>query len=1037
MVKQLIAKLKLLALPLGVAVFFVLSPAPAHAAYTDNNLIDDSIFLNSNTMSQADIQNFLNSKGGAIAGYSAPNTDPGQNNRMMSAAEIIYFTSQYVGINPRVIMATLQKEQSLITDPNPSAGKYNYAMGYGCPDSGGCSGSSGFYYQVVTASWQLRLNFERAGGSNAPWTSPSGKTWGTNIGYACPSATRYYSTGLYAGRSVTFYSDNGTAYKTFNLDNRGTASMYCYTPHAYNPSGVPQYYSGSYNFVTSFESWWGSTIATPYAWLLVSQASDTDLSTLQPGQEARLTVVARNTGSVTWTNSGPNPVKLGTTNPQNRNSLFTSSTWPAPGRAAIMTETSVAPGANATFTFTIKAPNNAGTYAEYFSLLAENLTWFNDPGMYFYVTVRPTYTWSMQSQSSDFNLSVLPVGQKATLTLKALNTGSATWRNYGDNPVKVGTSGPNDRNSGFATTNWNSGTTRAALMTEREVPPGGIGTFIFEIQAPNNTGQKLEGFSLVAEGLTWFNDPGVNYAITVIAPVRVASVSVNRFPVGLGVNSTTSFVQQFRNDGNVAWYRDGKFPVTLASGTSSQPNQSNVFHSSSWLSDTVVARLDQAVVSPGEQGTFTIQLSAPASPSIFSQSYSLLFASDQWSTSNLSTTVNVLGQFNSTASTQQNTNLMAGASSSVTISFLNTGTQTWSKTGAFQVNLGTSSPIDRQSPFYDSSWPAPTRPATLNELTVAPGQTGTFTFRITTKAGQNGLYQERFSLVSEGWQWFGGLAQVNVNVAAPVYGFGLEEQAAYTDSTKSVRKDLASLSPGDTAWLVLKARNTGNIPWDQGGAFPVHLGTESPRDRQSKFSTQDWPAPTRPAVLKEVKTDPGEIGTFEFPISIPGTGGIYFERFNLVVEGRQWMPDIGLGYYMNVSNKYAWQLVSQYAYTDATKQVSQDLSSLSPGQSYLLGMRAKNTGTATWRNTGTFPVMLGTSSPNDRQSVFAAPSWPGPTRPASLKEITVAPGEVGTFEFITKAPSAVGGPYFERLNLLAEGLTWMPDIGLGYYIVVK
>lgn len=267
MFMRLLSKLSFFALPLAIATFLVLNPLPAHAAYNESNLIDDSVFLDSNSMSQADIQSFLNSKGGALASYTAPNTDPGQNNRMMSAAEIIYFTSQYIGINPQVIMATLQKEQSLITAPSPSSFKYDFAMGYYCPDSGGCGGSSGFYNQIVNGAWQLRFNYERANGSSASWVSPSGKTWGAYTGYACSSASQYYSTGLYAGRTVSFLDDNGTAYKTFVIANRATASLYCYTPHAYGTTTSPPYaYSGSYNFVTSFESWWGSTHSVQTNW---------------------------------------------------------------------------------------------------------------------------------------------------------------------------------------------------------------------------------------------------------------------------------------------------------------------------------------------------------------------------------------------------------------------------------------------------------------------------------------------------------------------------------------------------------------------------------------------------------------------------------------------------------------------------------------------------------------------------------------------------------------------------------------------------
>ena len=89
----------------------------------DNKIISDTDFLNIGSMDAGAIQSFLNSHGSFLAGYS-------ENGR--SAAQIIYDAAHgandasgtYNGIvintstgtvNPEVILATLQKEQSLIT----------------------------------------------------------------------------------------------------------------------------------------------------------------------------------------------------------------------------------------------------------------------------------------------------------------------------------------------------------------------------------------------------------------------------------------------------------------------------------------------------------------------------------------------------------------------------------------------------------------------------------------------------------------------------------------------------------------------------------------------------------------------------------------------------------------------------------------------------------------------------------------------------------------------------------------------------------
>ncbi|HEY2003584.1 MAG TPA: hypothetical protein VGH44_00525 [Candidatus Saccharimonadia bacterium] len=225
----------------------------AHAAYTEGDLVSDHYFTDATAMSQADIHSFLLSKGGALANY----VDPTVNER---SDAIIYNASQHIGISARTILATLQKEQSLVTDPSPVASQYNYAMGYGCPDTGSCS-DPGFNSQVVDGSWQLRFNMERASGNNGYWTAPDGTQWGNpSILYACrqkPSGNPwFYDTGLFPGRVVNFSDGSNTVYASVNIADAASASLYCYTPHAYWPG----HYSGSYNFTTSWNQWWGSSI---------------------------------------------------------------------------------------------------------------------------------------------------------------------------------------------------------------------------------------------------------------------------------------------------------------------------------------------------------------------------------------------------------------------------------------------------------------------------------------------------------------------------------------------------------------------------------------------------------------------------------------------------------------------------------------------------------------------------------------------------------------------------------------------------------
>lgn len=242
----------------------------AEAAYDGGNLIDNGSYLNSLSMSKEQIQSFLVSKGGAIAnknfmlncssaGAQAEaiyNSIGAPCNYQVPASHIIYYASQVYGLNPQVVITTMQKEQSLITAVNPTDRQYAQAMGYACPTSGSCSDSSNFFWQIDNGTWVLRFHYERARGNNSWWYSG---------GWTCGTEKNYYKPNLYPGQEVRFYDGNGVHYRTHYIMNAATSSLYCYTPHAYNnPQGlygrapfgtVGQYYSGSYNFVYYFELW--------------------------------------------------------------------------------------------------------------------------------------------------------------------------------------------------------------------------------------------------------------------------------------------------------------------------------------------------------------------------------------------------------------------------------------------------------------------------------------------------------------------------------------------------------------------------------------------------------------------------------------------------------------------------------------------------------------------------------------------------------------------------------------------------------------
>lgn len=272
------------------------TPQALAASVNYNNLIDNQVF-DAQTMTASQVDAFLNSFSNSCissdSGFRAPaptGYNPSQGftyGSNVTAGKIIYDAAHVYGLNPQVLLATLQKEQSLVTGsagchpntPSPSAtvrtstscttgtatttlctnacpysgGCVNIAVGYGCPYY--CYASKvGFSKQIIHAAWFLSFVRHRAEGQvnwkgavvNSGWdnsddlstnyTGPMAR--GTH--QRCSSCTAKYYSGA-----------NTLGDGSVTILNGATAALYYYTP----------FKSGNTNFINIFTSWFGSVYA--------------------------------------------------------------------------------------------------------------------------------------------------------------------------------------------------------------------------------------------------------------------------------------------------------------------------------------------------------------------------------------------------------------------------------------------------------------------------------------------------------------------------------------------------------------------------------------------------------------------------------------------------------------------------------------------------------------------------------------------------------------------------------------------------------
>ncbi|MFC6234427.1 LGFP repeat-containing protein [Leucobacter soli] len=258
------------------------APTPAQAWSTTDfkagSIIDDALFYDGTAMTASQIQTFLNSRAKCIIGtsgyeagtkrngntiaekclrsYKAKTTSKAANSNCKAysgkssetAAQIIAKVGKACGISPKVLLVTLQKEQSLVTDTWPYEIQYDRAMGYACPDSGPGGSANcdknfyGFFNQVYSAAWQFK-NYKS-----------------------------YPMSGIKQGTTSTikYHPSNSCGTSKVKIANYATAALYTYTPYRPNTAALNAGFGsannscssyGNRNFFNFWNSWFGSVRA--------------------------------------------------------------------------------------------------------------------------------------------------------------------------------------------------------------------------------------------------------------------------------------------------------------------------------------------------------------------------------------------------------------------------------------------------------------------------------------------------------------------------------------------------------------------------------------------------------------------------------------------------------------------------------------------------------------------------------------------------------------------------------------------------------
>ncbi|WP_158252533.1 DUF4214 domain-containing protein [Cryobacterium sp. Y57] len=261
------------ALATSIVLMMGLGAVPASAAtasdFNPGYIISDSLFFDSASMNQAQVQQFLNDHGKPCqAGYiclkdyaQATQTITADNpfnfapsgarycngyvgSGWESAAAIITKTAESCGISPKALIVLLEKEQTLVSRNNPSQQNYRAATGNGCPDTSDCDDTvSGFFFQMYHGA----RAFQRYVKNSGDYTY---KAFRTNTIANYPARPECGTQSVY-------------------IANQATAALYNYTPYVPNGAAMSNLYGigdscssyGNRNFWRMYTDWFGSPIS--------------------------------------------------------------------------------------------------------------------------------------------------------------------------------------------------------------------------------------------------------------------------------------------------------------------------------------------------------------------------------------------------------------------------------------------------------------------------------------------------------------------------------------------------------------------------------------------------------------------------------------------------------------------------------------------------------------------------------------------------------------------------------------------------------
>lgn len=129
---------------------------------------------------------------------------------------------------------------------------------------------------------------------------------------------------------------------------------------------------------------------------------------------------------------------------------------------------------------------------------------------------------------------------------------------------------------------------------------------------------------------------------------------------------------------------------------------------------------------------------------------------------------------------------------------------------------------------------------------------------------------------------------VDATFGASAFAARASHHAAFADQSA-----YPVATPGQTVQWVFVITNTGATGWSADNGTAARLGTNHPPDSLSALASTKWVAPNRPAQQTTPYVGPGQQAWFVVELVAPSSPGTYRLYLRPVIDGAQWLEDLG------------------------------------------------------------------------------------------------------------------------------------------------